>query len=75
MRLFIIGLDGTTWTVIDPLLKQGRLPNIARVIENGARGVSTAIEPAQSPIVWTSIASGDSYPKIRAALSREIWRW
>jgi predicted AlkP superfamily phosphohydrolase/phosphomutase len=58
MRLLIIGIDGITWNIVDPLIAQGRLPNLARLIENGARGVSTAIEPALSPIIWTSIASG-----------------
>ena len=58
MRLLIIGLDGATWKVIDPLLEAGRLPNLARLVSNGTRCVSTAIEPALSPIVWTSLASG-----------------
>lgn len=58
MRLLVIGLDGATWTVIDPLLKNGQLPNLAYLIENGTRCVSTAIEPALSPIIWTSLASG-----------------
>jgi predicted AlkP superfamily phosphohydrolase/phosphomutase len=58
MRLLIIGLDGATWKVIDPLLTAGRLPNLARLIENGTRCVSTAIEPILSPIIWTSLASG-----------------
>lgn len=58
MKLLIIGIDGATWTVIDPLIAQGRLPNIARLIEQGTRTVLTAIEPVLSPIVWTSIASG-----------------
>ena len=58
MKTLIIGLDGITWSVVDPLIQAGRLPNLARLIENGARSVSTAIEPALSPIIWTSIASG-----------------
>jgi len=58
MRLLIIGLDGATWKVIDPLIEDGRLPNLAHLIENGVRCVSTAIEPALSPIMWTSLASG-----------------
>lgn len=58
MRLLIIGLDGATWMVIDPLLQQGRLPNLARLIENGTRCVATATEPILSPIIWTSLACG-----------------
>jgi predicted AlkP superfamily phosphohydrolase/phosphomutase len=58
MRLLIIGLDGATWTVIEPLLEEGRLPNLAHLIESGTRCISTATEPALSPIVWTSLASG-----------------
>jgi len=58
MKLLIIGLDGATWKVIDPLLKDGRLPNLAHLVENGTRCVSTAVKPALSPIVWTSLASG-----------------
>jgi predicted AlkP superfamily phosphohydrolase/phosphomutase len=51
-------LDGATWTVLDPLLAEGRLPNLARLIEHGTRCVATSIEPPLSPIIWTSIASG-----------------
>jgi predicted AlkP superfamily phosphohydrolase/phosphomutase len=58
MRLLVIGLDGATWTVIDPLLEDGRLPNLARLIDSGTRCVSSAFEPVLSPIMWTSLASG-----------------
>jgi predicted AlkP superfamily phosphohydrolase/phosphomutase len=50
MKVLIIGLHGATWKVIDPLLEQGRLPNLAQLIQEGARCVSTATEPVLSPI-------------------------
>jgi predicted AlkP superfamily pyrophosphatase or phosphodiesterase len=54
----VIGLDGATWKVIDPLLKEGKMPHMARLIEGGTRCVSSAFGLALSPIMWTSIASG-----------------
>ena len=57
-RVAVIGWDGATWNVIDPLLEQGRLPNLARLIERGSRGVMVAEEPLLSPALWTSLATG-----------------
>lgn len=57
MRLLIIGLDGATWKVMDPLLDQGRLPNIARLLKGGTRAVLRAFKPMLSPVLWTSIAT------------------
>lgn len=58
MKLLIIGVDGAAWKVIDPLIEQGRMPHMARLIERGTRCMLTATEPVLSPIIWTSIASG-----------------
>ena len=35
--LVIIGLDGATFDILDPLCAQGRLPNIARLLDQGLR--------------------------------------
>ncbi len=37
-RLLIIGLDGATWTVLEPWLKDGSLPNLAKLRTNGCWG-------------------------------------
>jgi hypothetical protein len=58
MRLLIIALDGATWKVIDPLLEEGGMPNLAGLIERGTRCKTKAFEPVLSPIIWTSLASG-----------------
>lgn len=57
-RVLLIGLDAADWGVIDPLLAQGRMPNLARLIERGMRAVLAAPPPLLSPMLWTSIATG-----------------
>jgi hypothetical protein len=58
MRILVIALDGATWRVIDPLLEERRMPNLARLIERGTRCKTKAFEPVLSPIIWTTLASG-----------------
>jgi len=57
-RLLIVGLDGADWEIIDPLIEQGRLPNLELLVEGGARAKLLSISPMLSPVIWTSIATG-----------------
>jgi drug/metabolite transporter (DMT)-like permease len=57
-KVAIIGWDGATWDVIDPLLRAGRLPNLQRLLDQGSRGTLVAEPPLLSPVVWTTIATG-----------------
>jgi predicted AlkP superfamily phosphohydrolase/phosphomutase len=57
-RVTIIGVDGATWRVIDPLIEQGALPNFARLVARGVRAPLRSRIPLWSPAVWTTIASG-----------------
>jgi predicted AlkP superfamily phosphohydrolase/phosphomutase len=57
-RVVVVGLDGGSWRVLDPLLAAGQLPTLARFVGEGTSGVLTSIEPTFSPVVWTSIATG-----------------
>jgi Type I phosphodiesterase / nucleotide pyrophosphatase len=57
-RVVIVGVDGASWSVIDPLLAQGKLPNLARLIARGVHAELETVEPVISPVVWTSIATG-----------------
>jgi tetratricopeptide (TPR) repeat protein/predicted AlkP superfamily pyrophosphatase or phosphodiesterase len=58
LRVLLIGLDGADWSTIDPLLRAGRLPNLARLIENGARGPLRSYDPMISPLLWTTMVTG-----------------
>ncbi len=57
-RVLVVGWDGATWRSLDPLLKRGRLPQLASLVERGAtaRLVSTAI-PVSSA-AWVGAATG-----------------
>ena len=57
-EVWIIGLDGADWNILDPLIEAGALPNIAALRDESAWGVLLSDEPMLSPILWTSIATG-----------------
>ena len=57
-RLVVIGIDGATWDVIDPMMAAGELPNFQRLVERGVRARVASFEPLVSPVVWTSFATG-----------------
>lgn len=58
-KVMLIGIDAAEWDVIGPLLDQGKLPNFARLRDEGASGKLRSLEPlTKSPIIWASIATG-----------------
>jgi predicted AlkP superfamily phosphohydrolase/phosphomutase len=57
LKLLIVGFDGGSWTVLDPLIRDGRVPTIARVAA-GARGVLESTTPPVTPPAWTSFMTG-----------------
>jgi predicted AlkP superfamily phosphohydrolase/phosphomutase len=56
----VVGIDGATWRVIDPLLARGDLPHMASLIAGGVRAPLRSQTPLVSPAVWTTIATGVS---------------
>ncbi len=57
-RVFLIGIDGASPLVIDPLIEGGKLPNLARLAEQGASGRLRSAKPISSPRIWNTIATG-----------------
>lgn len=57
-KLILFALDAATFTVIDSMISDNRLPNLRRLIENGVRADVQTIKPTRSPIIWTTVATG-----------------
>jgi len=58
MKVFVLGLDGATFDLIGPWVKEGALPNIKRIMDGGAYGDLTASIPAHSAPSWSSFITG-----------------
>lgn len=57
-RTIVIGWDSASWAVITPLLRQGKLPNLKMLIDNGAAGNLYSTIVPMTPLAWTSIVTG-----------------
>lgn len=57
-KVMVIGLDGVCLDNIRPLLKLGRLPNIARLIGKGVVANLKSVYPPMTPVAWPSFSTG-----------------
>lgn len=57
-RVFLIGIDGASPRVIEPLIEEGALPHLADLMRNGAYGKLRSAMPISSPRIWNSIVTG-----------------
>lgn len=57
-KVLLVGIDGATFSVIDPLLATGELPAFQRLITNGARAPLRSLDPMISAALWNTIATG-----------------
>ena len=60
LKVLFILFDGAEWDVINPLLKRGELPHLAKFMREGSYGRLRSLDGTAlaSPILWTSMASG-----------------
>src|SRR5262245_35298384 len=62
-RVVLLGFDGVGPNLVDPLVAEGRLPALHRLMVEGAYGPLRTFEPTKSNILWTSIATGKTMLK------------
>jgi predicted AlkP superfamily phosphohydrolase/phosphomutase len=57
-RVLVIGLDGATWRILQPLMQRGYLPNLSQLYQDGASGILKSTNPPLTPVAWTSCFTG-----------------
>ena len=57
-RVFIISLDGATFDVINPLVRQGYMPNIGAMMSSGVSAELESVAPPVTAPAWTSFMTG-----------------
>jgi predicted AlkP superfamily phosphohydrolase/phosphomutase len=58
IKVLTIGLDGATFRLIKPWAASGLLPNMSRILREGATGVLRSTIHPLSPPAWTSFITG-----------------
>jgi len=57
-KLLLFAVDSANWNMLTPMVENGELPTISRLLNEGSFGILKTGEPIQSPQMWTSIATG-----------------
>jgi hypothetical protein len=66
-KVILIGVDGGSWDIIRRLAAQNKIPNLQKLMQQGASGYldsiswkkrSDRIQGLYSPIIWSTIATG-----------------
>lgn len=57
-KVIVVGLDGGTFTLLHPLMDEGRMPHMKKIIERGIFGILNSTVPPVTAPAWTSFATG-----------------
>jgi len=57
-KIFVIGWDSATWDLMHPWIADGKLPNLAKLIDQGVYGKLESVVPPLTPPAWTSFMTG-----------------
>jgi hypothetical protein len=70
-KVLLLGLDSANWSTLSPLIERGKLPNLEKVVREGASGNLTSLVGMweafagdaitygiHSPAIWTTIVTG-----------------
>ncbi len=64
-RVLLIGWEAADWRLLRPLLKQGRMPHLQKMVTHGASGDLGMTLPRLASSLWTSAVTGKRAHKHR----------
>lgn len=59
-RVVILGLDGMDWSLTEKWLSEGKLPNFAKLRDQGSFKALGSTIPPISPVAWSSFQTGSN---------------
>ena len=62
-KLVVLGWDAATWDLLSPWVAEGKLPNLARLMESGSYGPIRSTSLPVSPAAWSTIITGQNPAK------------
>lgn len=57
-RAAVIGLDGSAWHLLKPMMEAGIMPRLDALVKRGAHGTLVSTVPTYTPPAWTAAATG-----------------
>src|SRR4030042_3071013 len=57
-RTIVIGLDSATLDVIEPLAREGKIPTLSQIMNQGTYGKLRSSCPPSSAVAWPSFMTG-----------------
>lgn len=68
-RVLLIGWESADWRLLRPLMDQGRMPHLSRMVSDGVSGDLGITLPRLTSSLWTSVATGKRAHKHRVLRS------
>lgn len=57
-KAIVLGVDGGTWTALEPYMGEGTMPNLKRIMAKSAHGKLRSVIPPITGPAWSSFATG-----------------
>ena len=58
LKVVLVGLDGATWDIVEPLMAKGELPHFASMVREGVRADLETLPDANSAVIWSTLYTG-----------------